>query len=154
MDKRIIEIAKAVIEQREICDNRLYCEGCPFHLPVTGKCICKNREILAKAEEHIETEPYKEYNQINDMSTFARLLGENNEKRLKDTLTDLLLNQVQKDLETADEYILYYDGLFSEIRKEVESRVKEMVVKNYTEKLAEKITRMLEENTHWEDDKE
>lgn len=90
---------------------------------------------------------------MNDLTPLARLLGEDNEKRLKDTLTDILLKQVQKDLETADEYIIYYDGLFSEIRKEVENRVKEMVVKNYTEKLAEKITRMLEENTHLEDDK-
>lgn len=86
---------------------------------------------------------------MNDLPMLIRLLGEENEKRLKDAITDMLIDQVQKDLETADEYIIYYDKLFDEIRQEVERRVKEKVVVDCTGKLVAKITDMLYKAEQW-----
>lgn len=83
---------------------------------------------------------------MSDLPMLIRLLGEENEKRLKDAITDMLIDQVQKDLETADEYIIYYDELFDEIRCEVEKRVKEKVVVDYTGKLVAKVTDMLDKS--------
>lgn len=63
----------------------------------------------------------------------AKLLGEENEKKLKDGIVELLLRQVEQDIEHKYQsyYILDFDDIFEEIQKDVESVIKEKVMEKY-----------------------
>lgn len=67
----------------------------------------------------------------------AKLLGEENEKKLKDGIVDLLLRQVEQDIEDKYKtyYILDFDDIFEEIKRDVESVVKEKAMEKYMESI-------------------
>lgn len=76
--------------------------------------------------------------QLNEL---AKLLGENNERRLKDGITDLLLEQVADELRDNYDYLIDYNHLFDEvideIREEFKSRVREKYIGMMEEKFSE-----------------
>lgn len=76
----------------------------------------------------------------------AKLLGEENEQRLKDAVTDLLIHQFENDLYSMADYMCDYEEIFDEVRKEVKSVMKEKIMKKYLEKAEVKFSELFEEN--------
>lgn len=79
------------------------------------------------------------------MQGIIKLLGEENEKRLKDAITDLLIAKVESDLDEkyAYDYILAFDEIFEEVANEVKVDAKEKMIKILSEKLDGKISEVL-----------
>ena len=73
--------------------------------------------------------------------TIAKILGEENEKRLKATVTDLLIEQVKGDLDNMCHYLIDWEELFEEIRDEIKEefrgKLREQYIKVAEEKLFE-----------------
>ena len=80
---------------------------------------------------------------MENISKIAKLLGEENEKRLKDAITDLLINQFQDDLENMTEYMCDYDEIFEEVRKEVTLIMKDRIMKDYVAKAEAKLNEII-----------
>lgn len=72
---------------------------------------------------------------MDELKGIINLLGEDNEKRLKDGITDLLLRQVETDMEDKYryDYIIAFDELFEEVKRQIESEFKEKLAKKYRE---------------------
>lgn len=79
---------------------------------------------------------------MENLSKMAKLLGEENEKRLKDAITDLLINQFEDDLESMTDYMFDYDEIFDEVRKEIKSIMKDKISKVYLEKAEAKLNEL------------
>ena len=80
---------------------------------------------------------------MENISKIAKLLGEENEKRLKDTITDLLINQFQDDLENMTNYMCDYDEIFEEVRREVTLIMKDRILKDYVAKAEAKLNEII-----------
>ena len=74
----------------------------------------------------------------------AKLLGEDNVNRLKDTVTDLLIKRCKDELEDMAIYMVDYEQLFAEVEDEVRSIIKDRVMKAYLEKAEGKISELFE----------
>lgn len=78
---------------------------------------------------------------MSKINELTKLLGENNERRLKDGITDLLLGQVEDELRDNYDYLIDYNHLFDEvideIREEFKSRVREKYIGMMEEKFSE-----------------
>ena len=74
---------------------------------------------------------------MENLTGIMKLLGEENEKRLKDGITDLLLHQVEKDLEDEYEYdyILAFENIYEEAKREIENEFKEKLIVKYRERM-------------------
>lgn len=79
---------------------------------------------------------------MKDLTNLVKILGEDNEKRLKDAITDLLINQFEDDLESMTYYMFDYDEIFDEVRKEVKSIMKDKISKVYLEKAEAKFNEL------------
>lgn len=75
----------------------------------------------------------------------AKLLGEENEKKLKDSITDLLIQQFEDDLECMTDYMFDYDEIFDEVRKEVVSIMKDKITKAYIAKTESKLAELFKD---------
>ena len=71
---------------------------------------------------------------MKNLTELAKLLGEDNEKRLKDAITDLLINQFEDDLQNMSVYMCDYEYIFDEVRKEVADIMKDKIAKAYLAK--------------------
>lgn len=76
---------------------------------------------------------------MEELTKVAKLLGEENEKRLKDSITDLLIERVDEDLRDSCTYLIDFEDIFAQVRKDVEKDVKEMAYKKWMAKMEEKI---------------
>lgn len=78
---------------------------------------------------------------MENLTKIAKLLGEDNEKRLKDGIVELLLEQVKSDLEQQYEYdySLDFDDIYDEVKREIQDEVKEALKKKYMTSLNEKM---------------
>ena len=74
----------------------------------------------------------------------AKLLGEENVNRLKDTVTDLLIKRCEDELEDMAIYMIDYENLFEEIEKEVKAIVKQKIMKKYLEMADGKFSELFE----------
>ena len=74
---------------------------------------------------------------LRNLSVVANLLGEDNAKRLKDGITNLLLQQVERDLEDKYRYdfILAFDDIYKDVKEEIEDEFKEKLAKKYRQYL-------------------
>ena len=79
---------------------------------------------------------------MENLSKIAKLLGEDNEKRLKDAMTDLLISQFEDDLENMTDYMFDYDEIFDEVRKEVTVIMKDKIAKAYMAKAEAKFNEL------------
>lgn len=82
---------------------------------------------------------------MENLSNIAKMLGEDNEKRLKDAMTDLLIQQFEDDLTNMTDYMFDYEGIFDEVRKEVTSIMKEKISKAYLAKVEAKFDELFGE---------
>lgn len=78
----------------------------------------------------------------------AKLLGEENVNRLKDTVTDLLIKRCEEELEDMAIYMMDYERLFAEVEAEVRAIVKDKIMNAYLKKAEGKFSKLLEENTN------
>lgn len=83
---------------------------------------------------------------MEELTNIAKLLGEENEKRLKDTITDLLIQQVEEDLDSMCVYLIDFESMMCEIRKDVERAAKEKLINGYMEKFHKKMDELFEGN--------
>ena len=74
----------------------------------------------------------------------AKLLGEENVNRLKDTVTDLLIKRCEDELDDMGIYMIDYENLFEEVEKEVRAIVKDKIMQIYLEKAKGKISKLFE----------
>lgn len=79
---------------------------------------------------------------MKDFNNIVKLLGENNEQKLKDTITDLLIDRFEDDLNDMGCYMIDYEQLFDEIRDEVKSTIKDKVAKVYLAKAEDKFNEL------------
>ena len=82
---------------------------------------------------------------MKELTKLAMLLGEKNEKRFKDAMTDLLINQFEDDLQNMSEYMCNYEEIFDEVRKEVTSIMKDKIEKAYLAKAEAKFNELFGE---------
>ena len=78
---------------------------------------------------------------MEELTIIAKLLGEENEKRLKDEITNLLIQQVERDLEDKYhyDYILAFEDIYDEVKKQMEEEFKERLVQKYREQIDKKV---------------
>jgi hypothetical protein len=74
----------------------------------------------------------------------AKLLGEDNVNRLKDTVTDLLIKRCEDELEDMGVYMIDYEYLFEQVENEVRAIVKDKIMQVYLAKAEEKISKLAE----------
>ncbi len=84
---------------------------------------------------------------MDNLTSIANLLGEDNEKRLKDGITDLLLEQVEKDLHDRYEYefIIAFDDIYEEVKEQIKEEFTKELAKKYKEIMNEKMKKIFEE---------
>ena len=78
----------------------------------------------------------------NELLNIVKLLGEENEKKLKDGITDLLLKRIEDDLDDIDIYLMDLEAMLDDIRREIEKEAKERITKMYMKKLEGKLNDM------------
>ena len=76
----------------------------------------------------------------NELLNIVNLLGEENEKKLKDGITDLLLKRIEEDLNDIGVYLMDLEYMLDDIRKDIEKEAKEKIMKRYMDKLDKLIT--------------
>lgn len=76
---------------------------------------------------------------MDEVMAIAKLLGEDNEKRLKDEITELLIERVRDDLADYSDYLMDYDKLFVDIEEEMFEEVKNEFRNRYMEAMYGKI---------------
>lgn len=78
---------------------------------------------------------------MEEMTKIAKLFGEENEKKLKDGIVEMLLNQAKLDLEAKYEYdySIDFDDIYDEIKKEVREEIKEKLKRRYMEYIEQKM---------------
>lgn len=81
---------------------------------------------------------------MEELTTIAKLLGEDNEKRLKEEITNLLIRRVEMDLEEKYkyEYILAFDDLYEEVKEQMEKEFKGLLASKYREQMNAKLNEM------------
>lgn len=65
----------------------------------------------------------------------AELLGEENAQKIKDEITEILLDYLKHDLDSMCDYLIDYEELFGEVRGQVFANVKDKMVKKYTSEI-------------------
>lgn len=81
---------------------------------------------------------------LKGLSCVATLLGEENEKRLRDGITDLLLEKVKYDLDDKYryDYILAFDDIYEDVKEEIEDEFKEKLAKKYRQHMNKALKEM------------
>lgn len=81
---------------------------------------------------------------MEELTNIAKLLGKDNEKKLKDGITDLLLRQVEMDLEDKYRYnfILAFDDIYKDVKEEIEEEFKEKLAKKYRQHMNKALKEM------------
>ena len=82
---------------------------------------------------------------MKELTKIAKILGEENEQRLKNEITDLLIHRIEDDLDNYEDWIVDLNELYKEVNKEVQKAVKDKMIKHYTEKFEEKMNAMFKE---------
>ena len=72
------------------------------------------------------------------LTQFAKLLGKDNEKRFKDTVTDKLIERVIEDIDDMGIYLIDFENMFNEIGAEIQKEVKDKLYKQYISKVESK----------------
>lgn len=76
---------------------------------------------------------------MENLSAFAKLLGEENEKRFRDSITDKLIKQATDDMKRTCGYLIDWEELVDDIYDELKQEVKEKIRKKYMDNLESKL---------------
>ena len=72
---------------------------------------------------------------MDSLSNLSSILGEENERKIKDGITNLIIQSVEDDLSTMGTYIIDYEDLFDRMRDEVEPEIMRIMAKRYMNKM-------------------
>lgn len=75
----------------------------------------------------------------------AKLLGEENVEKIKNSVTDMLIERCQDELDDMAIWVVDYERMFDEIQEEVRAIMKEKVMKKYLEMAEGKFSELFEE---------
>ncbi len=76
---------------------------------------------------------------MEEVAKIVALLGEDNVKRLKDGITNLLLEQVSQELNDMSVWLIDFESLMDEIREEVKEDVKKKILPQYLKAVEAKV---------------
>lgn len=76
----------------------------------------------------------------------AKLLGEENVEKIKNSVTDMLIDRCRAELEDMAIWVVDYEQMFDEIQEEVRAIMKEKVMKKYLEMVEGKFSELFESN--------
>lgn len=79
---------------------------------------------------------------VNAYNSIAKLLGEENEKRLRDEVTDILIEHIRDELWDWDRYLFDWDEMFAQIYDEVCNSAKEKLTAKYMADLNKKLSEL------------
>ena len=82
---------------------------------------------------------------MEELLAITKVLGEENEKRFKDAVTDLLIEQVKDDLVNLSNYLIDWEELFDEIRNEIKDEFRKKVREKYLKVAEEKLSEVFKE---------
>ena len=84
---------------------------------------------------------------MENLMGIARIIGEENEQKIKDGITNAILELVDRDLREfcKYEYVMNFEHLFDQIEREVEERVKERIIEMYAAKMEEKFAEWIKD---------
>lgn len=82
---------------------------------------------------------------MEELLAITKVLGEENEKRFKDAVTDLLIEQVKDDLDNLSNYLVDWEELFDEIRTEIKEEFREKIREKYVKVAEEKLSEVFKE---------
>lgn len=74
----------------------------------------------------------------------AKLLGEDNVEKIKNSVTDMLIDRCREELEDMAIWVVDYERMFDEIQDEVRAIMKEKVMKKYLEMAEGKFSELFE----------
>lgn len=81
---------------------------------------------------------------MDGMLRIVELLGEDNAQKLKDGITEILLEYVRANLEDFSNYLLNFEKLFDEVCEEVCDKVKDKMIKKYTKEVGKKFEELFQ----------
>lgn len=81
---------------------------------------------------------------MEQLSKLTQLLGEENEKKIRDSITDFLIEYLRDDLNNIGVCLLDWEDIFAEIRNEIKNDIKEKVGKKYIIEVEKKIEKLME----------
>lgn len=76
---------------------------------------------------------------MEQLTKIAELLGEDNAKRLKDTITDMIIEQVKSDMDNMTVYLIDFEAVLDGIRRDIERDVRERLANEYVEVLRKRL---------------
>ena len=81
---------------------------------------------------------------LKELNTIAELLGEENEKRLKNAITDALIRTVENDIEDRYkyDYIIAFDSIYEEVNKELQEELRVKMAEKYREHMEKELKKM------------
>lgn len=74
----------------------------------------------------------------------AKLLGEENVQKLRDSITDALIERCKDELDDMAIWVIDYEQLFDEIQDEVKAVMKNMIMNKYLEMAKGKFSELFE----------
>ena len=80
---------------------------------------------------------------MEEITKIAKLLGEDNEKKLKDGITELLLNKIEDELDDLSDWLLDCESLIDEVREEIFEIAKKKMIEKYSKQVEQKIDELL-----------
>lgn len=72
----------------------------------------------------------------------AKLLGEENVEKIKNSVTDMLIDRCREELEDMAIYMVDYERMFDEIQDEVKAIMKNKIKNKYLEMAEEKFSKL------------
>lgn len=73
----------------------------------------------------------------------AESLGEENVQKIKDGITEMLLDYLKEDLENMEDCIINYNELFEDVRDEVFANIRDKMINKYTAEIEKKFDELL-----------
>lgn len=83
---------------------------------------------------------------MEELLAITKVLGEENEKRFKAEVTDLLINQVKDDLSSMCNYLIDWEELFDEIREELKEEFKTRLREKYMRIAEDRLSKLFDED--------
>lgn len=74
----------------------------------------------------------------------AKLLGEENVTKLRDSITNALIERCQDELDDMSVWVVDYEQLFDEIQDEVKAVMKDKIMRKYIEMAEGKFSELFE----------
>lgn len=82
---------------------------------------------------------------MEELTKIIQLLGADNEKRLRDSITDMLIENMQENINGMSVWLVDFEEMFEEIREEIKDDIMNRVVAKYMEAAKSKVDAIIQE---------